>query len=151
MSEHSKTPWGYVTIPTPGPEECVGAIKSADGGVIADIIHIPVPGYADSDWLVFTKRGDLLYMFEAVNAYENLTTLQAIVDKLPDLILDALGSYHTRHVRDHDGDGLLLCDALSDPAATNIHYGLDEVKLLADHVIGAITDYADALAAKEGE
>ncbi len=78
--------------------------------------------------------------------FDELDRLRANAAKLPDIIDEALDSYRAHHTRDYDGDGMLLCDVFSDPNASSVHYGLEEVALLKDHIVGAIIDSTKAAA-----
>ncbi len=78
---------------------------------------------------------------------------RAILDKLPEIVGEALGGYHTQHMQDGEGGGLLLVDALSEwpkDEAEGIFYGKEEVALLKDHILGAIMDYREAAEAAKG-
>ena len=67
---------------------------------------------------------------------------KAVVEKLPNIITKALNNYHTQHNQDHDGNGMLLLEVLSPPSALTIWYAKEELKLLQDHIMGAIADAA---------
>ena len=62
------------------------------------------------------------------------------VDKIAEIVHDALNEYRCLHYLDHDGSGLGLVDRLSPDDDTTITRGAEELAALEDYIMGEIAD-----------
>ena len=62
------------------------------------------------------------------------------VDKIAEIVHDALNEYRCLHYLDHDGSGLGLVDRLSPDDDTTITRGTEELAALEDYIMGEIAD-----------
>lgn len=94
--------------------------------------------HKEHGWEPVAPKGCLRRQVRALKAVDRRWRAEA--KQLPSIIDAALESYHMTHHKDHDGNGMLLCDALSSPLASTVRSGLEEIRLLHDHICGAILD-----------